>query len=709
MLPEQVQQLRRLTLQISGSPWYESLRLLYSLPGLQIQLDAVAFSACMNACEKGSKWDCSLHLYDQMPLRRVEADLFCCNAAIHACSKGEGGDAWQIAVEALHEMQEASDADVVSFSSVIAAIGVAQHWQQATAVLNLMSEGQVSANTVAYLNTITAYKKSRWEMLVALPYHREEPLCNAAAASIPWFHAMNMLADMQLCRIRVSPITTQAVIGSCERDMQWLQALHVMRSIHTLQVVADERAYNAAMSACQSSSASQGASSLLKDMRRNRISQSCSATLWSLARLGEDDVQMATATTAAVSRASCELRSEVLSPQHLAMLAWSITVLGVANLEFLELLSKQAMLQSSRFTLEELRHLLWGLAAQEATEGVTVAILHLQRNALHRFRTLNLALLAAEKRKAMEDDILNILWASNFAGMLSVHVRCLAERLFQRFARSLDRSPSPESSAAIPPLGAGRPKIVLDLDDRMVMLKPAGWEVCDGNVGRQLRGLLSGFSTLRSADHDHGFLHRVDVPCSGLILFAKSFRAFYDLQVQLRAGEIRRDYLVLCHGWMPSDRSVEANIDTRGDPTRTGRLGKPSRSFIKLAAHALGAFGVATMIIVRIATGRRHQIRSHVAFIGHPVVRDEKFTAWQTQVDDFLFCDRVFLHRYSLMFKDSRGELQAATNTLPADLTLPLSKLTPKSPRFAAPLQRWQSGTMAWDEKIERPDGPFKL
>ena len=63
-----------------------------------------------------------------------------------------------------------------------------------------------------------------------------------------------------------------------------------------------------------------------------------------------------------------------------------------------------------------------------------------------------------------------------------------------------------------------------------MIFKPAGWEVCDGNVEQQLRGVLHGFPILQSADHDCGFLHRVDVPCSGLILFAKSFLAFYDLQ-----------------------------------------------------------------------------------------------------------------------------------------------------------------------------------
>eukprot|EP00435_Cladocopium_sp_Y103_P070454 s173_g35.t1 len=208
---------------------------------------------------------------------------------------------------------------------------------------------------------------------------------------------------------------------------------------------------------------------------------------------------------------------------------------------------------------------------------------------------------------------------------------------------------------------------------------PAGWEVCDGNLKRQLQDVLHGWPTLQSPDHDYGFLHRVD--------------------------EIHRDYVVLCHGWL-HDRTIEAHIDMRGHgPTWTGRIGKPSRSFIKLVAQVSG-FAAASLTLVRIATGRRYQIRSHAAFIAHPVVRDEKFTAawlkgdstWKlnhlslskeafgTQECDFKFCERCFLHRYSLLFKDRHGELHEVTDSLPTDLSKPLGTLAARSPRFAASL-----------------------
>ena len=62
----------------------------------------------------------------------------------------------------------------------------------------------------------------------------------------------------------------------------------------------------------------------------------------------------------------------------------------------------------------------------------------------------------------------------------------------------------------------------------------------------------SGFSApiLHDKDFDQGFLHRLDVPSSGLLLLAKSYEAFCDLSVQLAAGQLQRDYSVLAHGWM---------------------------------------------------------------------------------------------------------------------------------------------------------------
>merc|ERR1712110_403722 len=107
------------------------------------------------------------------------------------------------------------------------------------------------------------------------------------------------------------------------------------------------------------------------------------------------------------------------------------------------------------------------------------------------------------------------------------------------------------------------PQILLDLSDRLVILKPPGWEVEDGHTEFQLLEFLrsSGagpWPILDDAGHHNGLLHRLDVPCSGLVLMAKSYRAYYDLKLQLNAGGMARDYVVLCHG-TPQAGSFEVN------------------------------------------------------------------------------------------------------------------------------------------------------
>ena len=65
---------------------------------------------------------------------------------------------------------------------------------------------------------------------------------------------------------------------------------------------------------------------------------------------------------------------------------------------------------------------------------------------------------------------------------------------------------------------------------------------------------------LEDLRHRRGFLHRLDVPTSGLILVATSYFAYYDLQLQLVTRRMVREYLVLCHGWLANRTRIDARI-----------------------------------------------------------------------------------------------------------------------------------------------------
>ncbi|CAK9069222.1 unnamed protein product, partial [Durusdinium trenchii] len=173
---------------------------------------------------------------------------------------------------------------------------------------------------------------------------------------------------------------------------------------------------------------------------------------------------------------------------------------------------------------------------------------------------------------------------------------------------------------------------------------------------------------LDDADSDFGFLHRLDVPSSGLILAAKTYAAYYDLQLQLRSRSLARDYVVLNHGKLKRHK-VDARLHWTGNfATRSGGQGKPSETRVSVVAFAGMNGSTYTMALVRVCTGRRHQIRSHCAYIGHPTVSDGRYTSWRTYQGDLGLSERNFLHRCRLTFRDANGELHKAKLPLPEDL-----------------------------------------
>merc|ERR1712107_235047 len=114
------------------------------------------------------------------------------------------------------------------------------------------------------------------------------------------------------------------------------------------------------------------------------------------------------------------------------------------------------------------------------------------------------------------------------------------------------------------------PQVVLDLPDRLVVLKPPNWEVDSDSLDVQEPAhKLSSFLQVAllpqrwpltsDASLRHGMVHRIDVPCSGLVLCAKTYEAFYDLKFQLHSAHIGHPvvfdgkYSTMCE--MESDKS----------------------------------------------------------------------------------------------------------------------------------------------------------
>ncbi len=170
-----------------------------------------------------------------------------------------------------------------------------------------------------------------------------------------------------------------------------------------------------------------------------------------------------------------------------------------------------------------------------------------------------------------------------------------------------------------------------------------------------------------------GIVHRLDKDTSGLLMVAKTDQAHHFLAAELKARRILREYLALVHGGPPKDAGmIDAPIGRHPkDRQRMAvrRNGRPAVTHWRVAQRYQGY----TLLRLQLETGRTHQIRVHMAYIGYPLVGDLKYGRARPE----LGLSGQFLHAGRLGFTHpvTREFLEFAV-ALPPELAAVLEKLT---------------------------------
>ncbi|MBZ5706202.1 MAG: RluA family pseudouridine synthase [Acidobacteriia bacterium] len=241
-----------------------------------------------------------------------------------------------------------------------------------------------------------------------------------------------------------------------------------------------------------------------------------------------------------------------------------------------------------------------------------------------------------------------------------------------------------------PPLRAIAEEIPLDIvyedDDLAVINKAAGMMVHAGagateaerNRGTLVNALLHRFGKLSGVGGElrPGIVHRLDKATSGLIVVAKNDEAHRRLAAQFVRRKVKKTYVALVHGWLKQERGTISSSISRDRVRRTRMTtrrsgGREAITHYRVQRRIDSPYGKFSLLELQIDTGRTHQIRVHLASLGHPVVGDTLYGAPRELQgkERRVSLPRNFLHAATLQFQHPRsGVALSFSRPLPEEL-----------------------------------------
>ena len=232
-------------------------------------------------------------------------------------------------------------------------------------------------------------------------------------------------------------------------------------------------------------------------------------------------------------------------------------------------------------------------------------------------------------------------------------------------------------------------KIIYEDDDVLVVDKPAGIIVFaegknnDGESHRTIVDLLLGkYPELADVGDPprYGIVHRLDKDTSGILLVAKSNEALIFLQKQFKNRTVEKKYVAMATGDVKENNGrIETLIgrspaDPRKQKTYPIQEIGTGRRIAITEYKVLQRFAKFTLLEVAPKTGRKHQIRCHLASIHCPIVRDKMYGFKDSPVPEGL--ERQFLHASYIKIKLPNRQTREFNSELPEELKQVLNELT---------------------------------
>eukprot|EP00929_Paragymnodinium_shiwhaense_P087340 TRINITY_DN47557_c0_g1_i2.p1 TRINITY_DN47557_c0_g1~~TRINITY_DN47557_c0_g1_i2.p1 ORF type:complete len:566 (+),score=21.57 TRINITY_DN47557_c0_g1_i2:417-2114(+) len=550
------------------------------------------------------------------------------------------------------------EADTTAFNAALSACGAASAWAAALTFMGLVRSLSCQAETLTYNTLITAVGSSTWQgasaMLDAVRSEGHElgvEAVNAAAAQSAsahvWKSALMFFWVLPRSSLQADTITRNCAVDAASKVGRWGTALNLISASRAVALATDSITFGAFTSR---GAQWQIATHLVRNQRELEPLDDETALTYAYATLTETDVAR------------------------------------------IQQLAKDVASKADSMPLLELSNHAWAFATMDVKDHDLYSVL-----ATHLAKLLTTF---DEERPPKQDamSLTRMMWAFTQVDFSPPRATTRSLRSALRsigcFLDSQQEKPSPTNVGRRSTLYEGdrdlaKPRVISDWQDRMVIDKPPGWRVDDDIVDDRLSrlsdylagGRVSAWPLLQDTSSQRGFMHRLDVPSSGLILLAKTYVAYYDLKLQLCCGLIVREYTTLCHGVVAqSRRKVQCRVHAlSGQREATvNQAGKPALTWIvsrraPVRHHDGSAY---TLLEVRIGSGRTHQIRVHFSHIGNPTVCDGRYSSSRTLMRDAAWCPRNFLHRHRLVFQDASEHTQTVEVPLPTDLQAALSVIT---------------------------------